>query len=134
MVRNKIIPFITLLFLIASCTDDDNTPGTSPPTDERNRFTGTWLCTETGSPTPFTITISLHGTEDSLYIDNFGGYGSSADALALVSGNSLTIPGQNISVTSIFVQGSGVLNSQGTQITMNYIADTDTIAATCTKN
>ena len=134
MIRKKFLPLILILFLAACAEEDDNTPGTSPPQDPRNRFEGSWLCTESGSPTPFTITITLHGSEDSLYIDNFGNYGSTADALALASGNSLTIPGQNISVTSIFVQGSGVLNSQGNQITMNYIADSDTISATCTKN
>jgi hypothetical protein len=131
----KYFKFTSLIaiFFLYSCAEESDTPGTTAPTDDRSRFTGSWICAENTGQT-FGVTISLTGVEDSIYINNFSNYGSSANALGLVSGNSLTIPGQSISVTSVFVQGSGVLNSAGTKITMNYVADGDTIIATCTKN
>lgn len=128
----KLTAFAALLF-ICSCTDESDTPGGSAPVDDRSRFTGSWVCAENTGQT-FGITISLKGSEDSIYINNFSNYGSTANAVGTVNGNSLTIPGQNISISSIFVQGSGVMNSAGTKITMNYIADADTISASCTKN
>jgi hypothetical protein len=128
----KCIAALILISFIYSCTED-NTPGTTDPVDDRSKFTGSWTCAETGGQT-FGVDISLHGSEDSIYIKNFSNYGSTAIALGLVSGNSVTIPLQNIGVTSVSVKGSGVMNTQGNKITMNYIADNDTIAATYTKN
>jgi hypothetical protein len=134
MRRNYFRVFIVaLLASLASCSDENNDPGVTNPVDDRARFTGNWTCSENTGQT-FGITISLKGSEDSITINNFSNYGSSANAYGLVSGNSLTIPGQNIGITAVHVQGSGVLNGAGTKITMNYIADGDTISATATKN
>jgi hypothetical protein len=119
---------------IASCqNEDDSTPGGGGTPDSRNYFKGEWTCTESGGVTPFSISIDSHGSADTIYINNFANYGGSAVALGLVSGLSLSIPGQNIGITSIFVQGSGVMNSQHTRITMDYVADGDTISAECTR-
>ena len=130
----KYLKLLTIcsLLAIASCSDE-NADAPINPDDDRNRFVGSWTCSESGGQT-FGITISLEGSAYSIYINNFSNYGSSANALGIVSGNSLTIPAQNISITAVYVQGTGVMNAQGTKITMNYVADTDTISASCTKN
>jgi len=131
--RNRYLVF-AFLIMMASCTDDNNDPGVdNPTTDDRSRYAGSWICAENTGQT-FSITISLVGSEDSINIKNFSNFGSTANAIGLVAGNSLTIPGQNISITSVFVQGTGIMNSAGTKITMDYVADGDTISATCTKN
>ena len=116
--------------LFSACSkENDATPGS---TDDRDRFTGSWICTEAGNPSSFTITITKRGAADTIRIENFAGYGTNEpQAWALISGNSMTIPFQSITQTSINIKGTGVLNTAGTKITMNYIADIDTIAAIC---
>ncbi|CAN5556950.1 hypothetical protein BH11BAC2_BH11BAC2_23480 [soil metagenome] len=127
------IAIITTLFF-ASCTDQTATPGS----DDRDKFTGDWLCTETiaGTPTTFTININKEGLSDTINIRNFSGYGSSANALGFVNGNSLTIPGQEIGVTNIPVQGSGIYSDplSGEKISMNYSTDGQSASATCVRN
>ena len=116
---------------IISCKKEDTSSPDTSGGDNRNRYTGEWLCNENGGTT-FTINITKTGVADTLLIDNFSGYGSSAPlAMAVVTGNSMTIPLQNITLTAIHISGSGVLNTTGTKITMNYIADGNAITATC---
>ena len=126
---------VALVVLAASCSDEDNIPGINPPADDRFDFVGTWTVVESPVAQSFIITITLRGNGDSITISNFAGFGSvGPHAYGLVSGNSLTVPGQDITPTALHVQGTGVLNSAGTKITMDYVADGDTITATATKN
>lgn len=117
---------------LSSCSKDDSTPSATSE-DSRNRYLGSWLCVENGT-TSFTINITKKGIADTLLIDNFSGYGSTAPlAYAIVNGNSMTIPTQNITITAVpIISGSGIMNSAGNKITMNYKADGNVITATCT--
>ncbi len=128
------ILFLLPLLYFASCSEDNSS---TPTIDARDKFTGTWSCKETISGTTqiFNIQISKIGVEDSVNISNFSNYGSTADAIAFISGNSLTIPTQNIGVTGIPVGGTGIYSSNAVtqKITMNYSTDGSSASAICTK-
>lgn len=126
---------IALMGFLASCSDeDDSTP--SGPTDDRDKFTGAWLCTEkiTGQPqSTFTIEFSKTGN-DSVKIKNFSNYGDFTYAYGEIAGNGLTIPQQNMGVTSIPIQGYGIYSSSGGgKITMYYNVDGDSASANCVR-
>jgi hypothetical protein len=128
------ISFASIALFIASCSDET----VDPTFDPRDKFTGSWLCQETitgSSAQSFTITISKVGDGDSVKISNFSNYGtSSPQTYAEISGNSIVIPFQNITTTSIPVQGSGIYStSGGEKISMNYSTDGQSATAVCTK-
>ena len=122
------------LFYFSSCTEDNSS---TPTIDDRDKFVGKWSCKETisGAFQIFEIKISKIGAEDSINIENFSNYGTTADAIGLISGNSLTIPSQNIGVSSVPVGGTGIYSGNGTseKITMNYSSDGSSATAICTK-
>jgi hypothetical protein len=123
---------ITVSLIFTSCAKDEDTTPSGPGSD-RDKFLGTWLCSETlqnGPTTVFTIKIESQGSEDTIRISNFNNLGSPYAAIALVSGNSMVIPAQQI--TQVDIAGSGLFNSQG-KILMNYTADTDTLSAVCSQ-
>ena len=124
MKRNHAL-VIFLLALIASCTKDSET--TPVATDDRDKFTGSWLCNE-GSGTPFTIEITkLSGTN--INIKNFSNYGDHANAVAEVSGNTLVISSQDFNdlpgVQNIVSSGSAIYSKTGSaeKIKMSYTVD-----------
>lgn len=124
--------FLFLTLMISSCAKDDDT-GPAAPGSDRDKFLGTWLCSETllnGPTTVFTIKIESQGSEDTIRITNFNNLGTPYAAYALVSGSSMVIPAQQI--TQVDIAGSGLYNNQG-KIIMNYTADADTLSAVCTK-
>lgn len=123
------------LSLLVGCADEDFD---DPAADPREKFLGDWICKETigsSAPTTFTIFVTSFGVSDSIRMSNFSGYGNSAVALGLVSGNSLLIPSQDIGVTNIPVQGSGTWSSQGgnEKISMTYQTDGQSATAVCTR-
>ena len=124
---------ISLAFF-ASCSEEGSEP--QAPEDDRDKFTGTWLCTETitgQQQTTFTIDINKAGG-DSIKIKNFSNYGDFTFAYGLISGSSLTIPQQNMGVTSIPVNGFGLYSSsQGGKITLDYTVDGSDADAVCVR-
>lgn len=130
----KLLLTIVALGLFSACSDED-TPGLN--VDDREKFLGTWTCAETigSSTTTFPIIITSYGESDSLRISNFSNYGNTAVALGLVSGKSIVIPNQQIGVTNIVVQGSGLYFSQGAneKMNLNYTSDGQSATAVCTK-
>ena len=129
---NKIlIAGLLLIGLMTSCAkDDENQPST--PGSDRDKFVGTWLCSESisnGPTTVFTLNITKQGSADTIYIYNFNNLGSPFYAIGLVSGNSLVIPSQDI--TQVSILGTGIFTQD--KIQMNYTADSDTLSATCSK-
>lgn len=130
----KLLLTIVALGLLGACSDED-TPGLN--VDDREKFLGTWSCAETigSSTTTFPIIITSYGESDSLRISNFSNYGNTAVALGLVSGKSIVIPNQQIGVTLITVQGSGLYFNQGAneKMNLNYTSDGQSATAVCTK-
>lgn len=120
--------------LFSACSEED-----SPDllVDDRSKFLGTWTCVETigSSSSTFPIIITSYGEADSLRLSNFSNYGNTAVALGLVSGKSIVIPNQQIGVTLIVVQGSGLYFSQGAneKMNLNYSSDGQSATAVCTK-
>ena len=114
-----VILFITLAVLFHSCSSDDTAEPNIPGAD-RDKYVGSWICTETYSgqaPTSFTINVQKHGEDDTLYVYNFNNLGSPFYAIWLVSGNSVTIPSQNVSGFSI--SGSGFYVNEKINLTYN---------------
>lgn len=117
------------MMLLASCAKDED----QPEVDDRDKFTGSWICTENNTSS-FTINISKTSAENTIKISNFSNFGTTEpQCLALISGNSMSIPSQDITLTSIHIQGSAIMNSANNKITMDYVADGDTIKATCVR-
>jgi hypothetical protein len=128
----KIQKTIFILLLITSafmaCTkDDDNTvsPGTSTPTDPRNKFIGNWVCNETSEVFPsttFPVEIFAHTTiANRIVISNFYNLGPQQTPCQMeINGDSITIFQQTVS-GHVFI-GAGKLLTNST-IRLTYTAD-----------
>ena len=121
--------------LTTSCTDENS----NPSNDDRDAFTGSWTCAETSKQfgnSTYAVTISSTGEIDSVSIKNFYQLGNGVSAIALVSGNSITIPFQDVS-GGIEIHGTGLMNSNSNKIDFTYYADDagviDTVTATYNK-
>ena len=106
---------------------------------------GNWLvswaltsnCGATAFPLSTTPAITAGSNATSLIIDNmFTLFGGTANAT--INGSNITIPQQTFGITigDIIFSGTGTMNSQGNQITINYTYDNTTILiggeGTCT--
>ena len=118
-VNKTIIAFAALIMAtLSACTETETG---SPTGDDRDNFTGTWNCTENSTlygSGSYTVNISKVGNFDSIEIKNFYQLGNSTKTIALISGNSITIPNQ--SVTGITVYGTGILSNS--KVNMTYYA------------
>jgi len=123
--------------MVISCTTDkeDDPASPSPTSDARDKYTGSWLCNETSKvsgSTSYTISISKSTTSSSeILIDHF--YDLQAQARASVSGNSISIPYQQLGSLG-FASGSGVLASNGTNLSLTYTTNIAGNKDTCTAN
>ena len=128
MMNKKYFNFIliaAIVFTISSCTDEDTTLGT-------DKYTGDWSCKETqgGVSTTFTITISKHGSEDTLDVYNFNNLGSNEKAIFIVNENSVVIPSQDVGGSPSFtVSGFGTYS--GGKINLDYKVDNEDYTAVC---
>ena len=115
---------LVLLLFLASCAPESDSP---TPTDDRDKYIGTWSCAETSSQSgasTFDVTMRKNVTDDTqLLIDNFYLLGTSHSATVSKSGNSLTIGTQSISART--VQGSGSIVSD-TKINLTYTVNDGT--------
>jgi hypothetical protein len=116
--------FTMFALLITSCKKDE---------DDREKFVGTYAISETwtldggGTGTDnYTVSISLSSVdENQVIIENLGNtitaFGAQMNVTATVTGNTLNIPTQSISVGdySITVSGTGSLNDK--LLTINYL-------------
>ncbi len=130
-----LLPLFTAALLFLSACSDDETA--DPTVDDRVKFAGKWKCMEVigSTSTSFDIYITSYGESDSIRISNFSNYGNTAVALGLVSGNSLVIPNQTISITNIPVQGTGIFTYQGgnEKLNLNYTSDGQYATAVCVR-
>lgn len=132
MMKKLTFPLIVLTLLFSACAEEDSN---DPSVDDREKFLGKWKCTEIigGSSSSFDIYITSFSESDSIRISNFSNYGNTAVALGIVSGNSLVIPYQQISITNIPVQGTGTFIYQGGNEKLNliYTSDGQNATAVC---
>lgn len=131
----KIIGYFIFTLIIFSCTEEGDI---FDPQDDRDAFLGTWNVDETCNRIPYQVTIIKDPTNSSqVIINNFWLIGPDEKApYAIVAGNSIVIPQQNIyNDEKTIVKGSGVLD-KGTiewEYTVNDGADLYTCVATYEK-
>jgi hypothetical protein len=116
---------------LTACTDDNEADPNIPGSD-RDKYVGDWLCRETvagNAPTTFTITVEKHGTDDTVYVYNFGNIGSPFKAVWIISGNSITIPAQTLS--QVDFSGSGFYSNN--KLNLSYTSDGESVTAECTQ-
>lgn len=110
---------LSSIFFTACEVDDGN----EDPLANRAKYLGVWQVTEnTGINHPqfYSVNISAGTQDDEIVIA--GLYNESATrVVALISGNSLSIPNQN--TASLNFQGSGQANAAFSQISLSFSAD-----------
>tara|TARA_R110002050_G_scaffold99409_6_gene206093 strand:- start:3235 stop:3651 length:417 start_codon:yes stop_codon:yes gene_type:complete len=109
-----------LLGLALGCAPDDTT---EDPLANRAKYLGVWQVTEnTGINHPqfYSVNISAGTQDDEIVIA--GLYNETGtNVVALISGNSMTIPNQNSG--GISFQGSGQANASFSQISLSFTAN-----------
>lgn len=94
MKKNSALILITVVSLLASCAPDNETT----TSDDRDKFVGTWLCTDSSytdnSKITYSVSVEKSGDGNTVHINNFYKLGASTYVTAEVSGNSIVIPSQ----------------------------------------
>lgn len=132
------IGVIAFLLLESCAPNESDNPA---PTDDQDKYIGTWSCAETSSnngASTFDVTLRKNSNvENQLLIDNFYLLGASYSAAVTKSGSSLTLASQSISGNT--VQGNGSISSD-TKISLTYTVNdgsgasgTDNCSAILTK-
>lgn len=108
------------LISLSSCTDEDIDDLFGDPVE---KFLGTWRCEEEGSISGggwnYQVIITRNPDNSAeILIQNFNLQGNSEKARALITGNTMTIPRQNICDDTIEIQGNGTFSNE--EITFSY--------------
>lgn len=121
-----------------SCNCATGYEGSTCGTEVRSKFIASYSVQESCTVGNYNYNMTINSSAtgiDKIVINNF--YGVGAAVTASVSGSSITIPSQTVTVQGVAVtfSGSGQLN--GNILTLSYIAsigaDSDSCTATCTK-
>ncbi len=131
----NLIGYIFIALFLFSCIEGEDILN---PQDDRDAFLGTWNVNENCKRIPYQVTIIKDPTNSSqVIINNFWLIGQDEKApYAIVAGNSIVIPQQNIqNDEKIIVKGSGTLSKQiiEWEYTVNDGADFYTCEATYEK-
>ncbi|MFA6949662.1 MAG: hypothetical protein WCQ70_03155 [Lentimicrobiaceae bacterium] len=99
--------FIVFLFILNSCTIED--PVDPQTGDDRDKFKGTWLFTET--PAARNISYSVYITNDpsnssQVLLRNMGNLGGSVSAYGIATSTKIVIPSQE-TYEGFIIEGSG---------------------------
>lgn len=124
MKRNISFPVLWMMLFISffsNCKTDSNYD--PDPSDARSRFVGQWSVTEVKKKLSYEVSITQDTqTSDGVLIYNFGGFGSSVAARAIVSGSKITLIANQEIVPGVTIDGSGTL-SENTKIHWSYNID-----------
>lgn len=107
----KITLSLTLLVFLTACElDEDLDP---IDTDSRDKFTGTWLFSE--SPAARSISYSVSVSKDpsnssQVILKNFGNFGNSYSAYGIVTSSRIVVPSQEI-YPGMTIDGDGSMPS-----------------------
>lgn len=138
--KKLIAPLLTcaaIAVLLIGCAKDTTEPNTT--VDDRDKFTGSWLCKETSSKSStstFTISVSKSTTAaDELLISNFYNTGAKNSATVKVNKSNLTIPAQVYSGFNLSGQGA---STGASSFSMTYAigsnsSSMDNVSAECIK-
>jgi hypothetical protein len=132
ILRFSLLFFSGILFF-SGCTKTSTEPSSS---DARSKFTGVWNVTEAKKKLSYQTTISLNSSSsEQVFIDNFGDFG--AKATASVSGNTITLAGNQTLGTVLVISGGGTYSSLTNTIIWSYTytdkADQLTVSAVYSK-
>ncbi len=113
-----IIPILSI-WLLSGCIPDDELLN---PADPREAIEGVWQCDENSASFQhqvYEVTISKSFADSTqVLINNFFGLGLWVEAKANLQGSQLVIPNQTIENYS--VSGTGTINSDKSQISLQY--------------
>lgn len=125
----KLLAAVAAIAFVASCNPDDD-----KDVDQREKFLGSWTCTETSSQNPnpinFSVSISKNElTENEMYLNNFYHLGAEEKTTVVVNFSNISIPEQV--VCNLNVSGSGAYNNSKVNMVyyVNDGADIDTVNA-----
>jgi len=126
--------FAILVSFVGSCTPDEDGDNGNTYVDPRDKFTGSWKCTEMsrqfGSQT-YNVNISLNPQNSTeILIANIYHFGYDEKARAITSNNSATIPLQPICNNTNNIRGSGMFSGNN-QINWTYYVDDGADIDTC---
>jgi len=124
--------FITL-FALNACKPDDN-----KDVDQRDKFVGTWNCTETSSKNHNSITFSVsiaknELTTNEISLSNFYLLGFDQKARSIVDYSNLSIPQQVVCNLNIHGSGAYLQSKVNLIYYVNDNADIDTVNAILSK-
>lgn len=128
----KSVKYFTLIIMVAfvaACNPDDD-----KDVDQREKFLGSWTCTETSSqnPNPINFSVSFSKnelTENEMSLNNFYHLGFEEKTTVIVNFSNVSIPEQV--VCNLNVSGSGAYNNSKVNLVyyVNDGADIDTVNA-----
>lgn len=124
---NKLL-LLTLVLVMSACTlDEDLDP--LDPGDDRDKFTGSWIFSETIiRSTSYQVTISNDPSNSSqVRLSNLGNIGGSA--YGIVTSSRITVPSQEVS--GMVLEGSGTLTSEN-EMEWEYTVTADGNQDVCT--
>ena len=120
--------------LFLSCNPDDNNNDPQPVDDPRDKFVGTWHCSENShqnGASNFIVTASLNsGNSSQIYLANFYQLGTGQKVYGVVANTNVTVPSQTVS--GVTINGSGNMTDNNTKISWNYYVNDGADIDTCT--
>ena len=138
MKKSRILYFLFAAIFVAiafACEPDE--PEDENPSDERLKFSGSWLCTES-TQMSYTVNINIDSsntTQIKLY--NFHHLGFEEMVFGIVNGNTVTLPNQTACQGTVTIEGTSNMQANQNNIdfyyTVNDGVNLDTISAVYTK-
>jgi hypothetical protein len=114
---NFLAAFLLLTTIISGCTADSPTP---PSGDARDTYVGSWSVSETELKLSYEVSIEIDTSSSTkVFIYNFANIGTADPAVAVVSGNTITLVSDQVIGDGLIINGGGAL-SGSSKITWAY--------------
>jgi len=127
--------FIFSVVVLSSCLPED--PSDPDPARARDKFLGTWLCTEENKLSYLVAIVESPDNVNNVLLMNFHHFGQSESVIGEISGSAISLPQQAACQNTWFVNGSGLMSANRNSITFQYSvsdgANSRTVNATYTK-